>query len=112
MDMNNVGTKDHYFRTLFYMTNLIGKMKEKCPHCADDLKELDLGLQIINNEYVLKKVDFDEPKKNSILNYPPGVRSVEKQKDAEFQKKKEAVLAKIRGVEDGFPNKFTPDRDQ
>lgn len=37
------------------MVKLMDKISEEHPDARDDLKELFLGLQIINNKYVLKR---------------------------------------------------------
>lgn len=47
------GTKEHYFQVVNHMGNLMNDISEKYPDTADVLKELFLGLQIVNNEYVL-----------------------------------------------------------
>ena len=50
-----IGTKDHYFQVVNYMGKLMNKISEAHPDTLDDLKELFFGLQIINNEYILKR---------------------------------------------------------
>lgn len=55
MKQRKVGTKKHYFQVVNHMGELMNKISEDHPDITDDLKELFLGLQIINNEYVLKR---------------------------------------------------------
>jgi hypothetical protein len=47
------GTKEHYFQVVNHMTDLMNKVANEHPDTTDLLKELFLGLQIVNNEYVL-----------------------------------------------------------
>lgn len=54
MKQTKVGTKEHYFQVVNHMGELMDKTSEDRPDIMVDLKELFLGLQIINNEYVLK----------------------------------------------------------
>lgn len=49
------GTKEHYFQVVEHMLKLMDEVSEKSPECLEILKELNLGLQIINNEYILKR---------------------------------------------------------
>lgn len=49
-----VGTKEHYFQVVTHMGKILNKLSEEHSECTNDLKELYTGLQIINNEYVLK----------------------------------------------------------
>ena len=46
-------TKEHYFQVVNHMTDLMNKVANEHPDTTDLLKELFLGLQIVNNEYVL-----------------------------------------------------------
>lgn len=46
-------TKEHYFQVIKHMASLLNKISRDFPESTDDVKELLLGLQIINNEYVL-----------------------------------------------------------
>lgn len=52
--VSKIGTKDYYFQVVNYMGELMNKISEAHPDTLDDLKKLFFGLQIINNEYVLK----------------------------------------------------------
>lgn len=47
------GTKEHYFQVVNHMTDLMNKVSNEHPDTTDLLKKLFLGLQIVNNEYVL-----------------------------------------------------------
>lgn len=58
MKKYTVGTREHYNRTLMHMIQIMGAVGEKAPNCKKELSELFDGLQIINNEYVLKRTDF------------------------------------------------------
>lgn len=49
-----VGTKKHYFQVNKHMIKIMDKLLEKHPDSEKELKELFLGVQILNNEYVLK----------------------------------------------------------
>lgn len=55
MKQTKIGTKEHYFQVVNHMGELMDKISEDRPDIMGDLKELFLGLQIINNEYVLKR---------------------------------------------------------
>jgi len=60
---DKIGTKEHYFHTVFHMLKLMDKILDRSPESVDDLKDLFTGLQIINNEYVLKRSQFIGHKK-------------------------------------------------
>ena len=47
------GTKEHYFQVVNHMIDSMNKVSVEHPDTTDLLKELFLGLQIVNNEYVL-----------------------------------------------------------
>lgn len=49
-----VSTKKHYFQVNKHMIKIMDKLLEKHPDSEKELKELFLGVQILNNEYVLK----------------------------------------------------------
>ncbi len=55
-----LGTKEHYFHTVFHMMRTMDKILERSPESMDDLKELFIGLQIINNQHVLKHNAFNK----------------------------------------------------
>ena len=45
-----IDTKEHYLQ----VNNHMGKIMDKHPDSEQELKELFLGVQILNNEYILK----------------------------------------------------------
>lgn len=49
-----IGTKEHYLQVNNHMGKIIDKLLEKYPDSEQELKELFLGVQILNNEYILK----------------------------------------------------------
>ncbi len=49
-----LGTKEHYLQVNKHMGKIMDKLLEKYPDSEKELKELFLGVQILNNEYVLK----------------------------------------------------------
>lgn len=49
-----VSAKKHYFQVNKHMIKIMDKLLEKHPDSEKELKELFLGVQILNNEYVLK----------------------------------------------------------
>ena len=49
-----LGTKEHFLQVNKHMGKIMGKLLEKYPDSEKELKELFLGVQILNNEYVLK----------------------------------------------------------
>lgn len=49
-----IGTKEHYFQVNNHMGKIMDKLLEKYPDSEQELKELFLGVQILNNEYILK----------------------------------------------------------
>lgn len=49
-----LGTKEHYLQVNKHMGKIMDKLLEKYPNSKKELKELFLGVQILNNEYVLK----------------------------------------------------------
>lgn len=53
-----IGTKEHYLQVSNHMgkimDKLLEKLLEKHPDSEQELKELFLGVQILNNEYILK----------------------------------------------------------
>lgn len=51
---SKIGTKEHYWQVVMHMLKLMDKISEKSPESMSNLKELNFGLQIINNAYVLK----------------------------------------------------------
>lgn len=48
------GDKEHYWRTVDRMIDLMNKIQEKTTECEDELIELFRRLQIINDVYVLE----------------------------------------------------------
>lgn len=48
------GTKEHYIQVIEHMGKLAEQVCMKHPDIEGELKELFFGIQIINNEYVLK----------------------------------------------------------
>ena len=49
-----IGTKEHYLQVNNHMCKIMDKLLEKYPDSEQELKELFLGVQILNNEYILK----------------------------------------------------------
>lgn len=49
-----IGTKEHYLQVNNHMGKIMDKLLEKYPDSEKELKELFLGVQILNNEYILK----------------------------------------------------------
>lgn len=49
-----IGTKEHYLQVNKHMGKIMDKLLEKHPGSEQELKELFLGVQILNNEYILK----------------------------------------------------------
>ena len=49
-----IGTKEHYLQVNNHMGKIMDKLLEKYSDSEKELKELFLGVQILNNEYVLK----------------------------------------------------------
>lgn len=49
-----IGTKEHYLQVNNHMGKIMDKLLEKHPDSEQELKELFLGVQILNNEYILK----------------------------------------------------------
>lgn len=49
-----IGTKEHYLQVNNHMGKIMDKLLEKYPDPEQELKELFLGVQILNNEYILK----------------------------------------------------------
>lgn len=49
-----IGTKEHYLQVNNHMGKIMDKLLEKHPGSEQELKELFLGVQILNNEYILK----------------------------------------------------------
>lgn len=49
-----IGTKEHYLQVNNHMGKIMDKLLEKYPDSEQELKELFLGVQIPNNEYILK----------------------------------------------------------
>ena len=49
-----IGTKEHYLQVTNHMGKIMDKLLEKHPDSEQELKELFLGVQILNNEYILK----------------------------------------------------------
>ena len=47
-------TKEHYLQVNKHMGKIMDKLLEKYPDSEKELKELFLGVQILNIEYVLK----------------------------------------------------------
>ena len=43
-----LGTKEHYFHTVFHMMRTMDKILERSPESMDDLKELFIGLQTVS----------------------------------------------------------------
>lgn len=90
-----VGTREHYFKTVFHMINIMDEIAEKAPECIPELERLIMSIFIINNEYVLKSGMFEKTIKVSL-------DTKEYFADKEFQKKKEDILAKIRSAATDF----------
>lgn len=49
-----IGTKEHYLQVNNHMGKIMDKLLEKYPDSEQELRELFLGVQILNNEYILK----------------------------------------------------------
>ena len=49
-----IGTKEHYLQVNNHLGKIMDKLLEKYPDSEQELKELFLGVQILNNEYILK----------------------------------------------------------
>lgn len=47
-----IGTKEHYLQVNNHMGKIMDKLLEKHPDSEQELKELFLGVQILNNEYM------------------------------------------------------------
>lgn len=49
-----IGTKEHYAQVMNHITKVMDQIANKAPDAVTELKDIYVGLQIINNEYVLK----------------------------------------------------------
>lgn len=49
-----IGTKEYYLQVIKHISKITDNLLEKHPDSEKELKELFLGVQILNNEYVMK----------------------------------------------------------